>query len=220
MRCYQCGLENPKKSKFCRKCGTSLRIPFQCPQCGSENPRDSTFCTECGEKLSGGSKRLVKGNQHKCSACGQFNELDALFCVVCGEEMIKVPKENFKRQSIGPSYPSYKTIALVIGLVFLAGFSIKLVAGFSKREGPSKLTSAPVQTSTSMTKVDEAQVIAVARNFKCACGGCGELPLATCECDMPKGAIEEKNFIRRKLAEGFTVEQVIGLLDKKYGHRA
>lgn len=70
-----------------------------------------------------------------------------------------------------------------------------------------------------MIKVDEAQVIAVAENFKCACGGCGELPLATCECDMPKGAMEEKNFIRQKLAEGLTVEQVIELVDKKYGHR-
>jgi hypothetical protein len=67
--------------------------------------------------------------------------------------------------------------------------------------------------------VDEAQVIAVAKNFKCACGGCGELPLETCTCDMPKGAVEEKAFIREKLAEGLTVEQVIELLDKKYGHR-
>jgi len=33
------------------------------------------------------------------------------------------------------------------------------------------------------------------------------------------GAVEEKNFIRDKFAEGFTVEQVIELLDKKYGHR-
>ncbi len=52
-------------------------------------------------------------------------------------------------------------------------------------------------------------LIAVAENFKCACGGCGELPLATSECDMPKGSVEEKNFIREKLAEGSTVEQVI-----------
>ncbi len=52
-----------------------------------------------------------------------------------------------------------------------------------------------------------------------ACGGCGELPLVTCQCDMPKGAVEEKNFIRERLAEGLSVEQIIGLLDKKYGHR-
>jgi len=70
-----------------------------------------------------------------------------------------------------------------------------------------------------LKNVKEAQVIAVAKNFRCACGGCGELPLATCECDMPKGAVEEKRFIREKLVEGFSVEQVIELLDKKYGHR-
>ena len=63
------------------------------------------------------------------------------------------------------------------------------------------------------------EALSMAKNFKCACGGCGEDPLETCTCDMPKGAVEEKNFIREKLAEGFTVEQVIELLDKKYGHR-
>jgi hypothetical protein len=70
-----------------------------------------------------------------------------------------------------------------------------------------------------MRNVDEAKVIAVAKNFKCACGGCGEMPLETCTCDMPMGAVEEKNFIRAKFDEAFTVEQVIELVDKKYGHR-
>jgi cytochrome c-type biogenesis protein CcmH/NrfF len=36
---------------------------------------------------------------------------------------------------------------------------------------------------------------------------------------MPKGSVEEKRFIRERLAEGYTVEQVIEFLDKKYGHR-
>jgi uncharacterized membrane protein YvbJ len=215
MRCHQCGLENPKQSKFCRKCGTSLRMPFQCPQCGSENLGDSTFCTECGERLTG-IKTPVKGNQRKCRACGHFNELDALFCVACGEEIIRAPRGDQKRES---GSPSYKMIALVVGMIFLLGIFVKVGITFFKAGSPSKLTSAAVEPLPSVTKVDEAQVVAVARNFKCACGGCGELPLATCECDMPKGAIEEKNFIRGKLAEGFTVEQVIGLLDKNYGHR-
>jgi uncharacterized membrane protein YvbJ len=215
MRCYHCGLENPEQSKFCRKCGTSLRIPFQCPQCGSENPGGSIFCTECGERLSG-VKRPVKGNQRKCRACGHFNELDALFCVACGEEMIRAPRGNQKKESRNPSY---KMIAMVIGIAFAIGVFVKIGVSFFKAQSPSDLTPAAVQTSASVTQVDEAQVIAVARNFKCACGGCGELPLATCECDMPKGAIEEKNFIRGKLAEGFTVKQVVDLLDKNYGHR-
>jgi hypothetical protein len=129
--------------------------------------------------------------------------------------MIKAPKKESRQPSAGPSY---KTIALVIGLVFLVGFSVKLGTTFFKTERSSRLSS-PVAPLTSTVKVDESNVIAVAKNFKCACGGCGELPLETCTCDMPKGALEEKNFIRERLAEGFTVEQVIELLDKKYGHR-
>ncbi len=214
MKCNQCGVENPKQSKFCRKCGTTLGVRLPCAQCGFENPGDSIFCTECGGRLTG-SQKSVKGTQRKCRNCGHFNELDTLFCVTCGEEIVRAPKENHKRELGGPSY---KTIALVVGLVFLIGFFVKLGMTFFTTEKASRLSSSPVPL-TSMVKVDESKVIAVAKNFKCACGGCGELPLETCTCDMPKGAAEEKNFIREKLAEGFTVEQVIELLDKKYGHR-
>ncbi len=215
MKCKHCGLENPKQSKFCKKCGELLRILRRCPHCGSENPGDSLFCVVCGARLSG-SRKLVKGTQRKCKSCGHFNELDALFCVVCGEEMIRGLKRDQQEQSAGPSY---RIIALVIGMIFLAGLAVKLAITFSKGGGLSKLNSAAVLASTPIVKVDEAQVISVARNFKCACGGCGELPLVTCQCEMPKGSVEEKRFMREKLAEGFTVEQVIEQVDKKYGHR-
>ncbi|MEW6376071.1 MAG: zinc ribbon domain-containing protein [Thermodesulfobacteriota bacterium] len=215
MKCNQCGLENPKQSKFCRKCGEPLGAHIPCSLCGSENPEDSLFCTQCGERLSKVQKS-VKGNQRKCRKCGHFNELDASFCVACGEEMDSPARENLRRQSAGPSY---KTIALVIGAVFLLGILVKIGTTFLKGEVPSRLSSPAVPAQRSPIKADEAQVIAVAKNFKCACGGCGELPLATCECDMPKGALEEKNFIREKLAEGFSIEQAIELLDEKYGHR-
>jgi len=80
--------------------------------------------------------------------------------------------------------------------------------------------SPAVQAASSMASNSvEDQVRQVAVNFKCACGGCGELPLAECQCDMPKGAVEEKKFIRTKLNEGLTVPQVIELVDKKYGLR-
>jgi uncharacterized membrane protein YvbJ len=216
MKCNKCGLENPKQSEFCRKCGTSFGVHRICPQCGSENPGDSLYCIVCGARLSG-IQKSVKGTQRKCTNCGHFNELDALFCVVCGEEMIKTPDGGQKKQSVDPSY---RTIALVIGMIFLAGVLVKLGVTFSKRGSPSKLNLASVQTSVSPVSVDESQVIEVAKNFKCACGGCGELPLATCQCEMPKGSVEEKRFIREKLAEGFAVEQVIELVDKTYGHRA
>jgi len=214
MRCNKCGLENPKQLKFCRKCGTSLGVHLKCPQCGSENPGDSLFCIVCGARLPV-IQKLAKGTRRKCRNCGRFNELEANFCIVCGEEMLRVQKGDRKQQSAGPSY---KTIALVIGIIILAGISVKVGINFSKRGSLPNLTSEPVQTSTSVN-VDEAKVIAVAKNFKCACGGCGELPLATCQCEMPRGAVEEKRFIREKLADGFTVEQVIEQLDKMYGHR-
>ncbi len=214
MKCNQCGLKNPKQSKFCRKCGTSLVVRLRCVWCGAENPGDSVFCTGCGERLSEASKS-TKGTQRKCKGCGQFNELDALFCIACGKEIIKASGEDRKRQLAGPSY---KMITLVIGMVFLIGIFVKLGTTFFTEQTTSKTPSSSGSVSRPI-KVDESQVIAVAKNFKCACDGCGELPLATCECDMPKGAVEEKRFIREKLAEGFTVEQVIELLDKKYGHR-
>jgi len=53
---------------------------------------------------------------------------------------------------------------------------------------------------------DEALVIAVAKNFICASDGCGKKPLETSACDMPRGEVEEKNFISEKQSEGFTVE--------------
>jgi len=215
MKCNQCGLENPKQSRFCRKCGTPFGTHLKCPQCGSENPGDSLFCIVCGARLSG-IQKSAKGTQRKCKSCGHFNELDAYFCVACGENIIKTPGGDQKRQSVGPSY---KTIALVVGMIFFAGLTVKLGTTLSKGGSPSKLSSAPGQTSTSALSVDESQVIEVAKKFKCACGGCGELPLATCQCEMPKGSVEEKRFIREKLAEGFTVEQVTEQLDKKYGHR-
>lgn len=216
MKCVQCGIENPKQAKFCKKCGASQGIRTRCAHCSSENSGDSTFCSECGENLIPG-KKSVKGTQRKCQNCGHFNKLDALLCVACGEEIISAPKENVQRRSSGPSV---KTIVLVIGIIFLFGLFVEIGTTVFKQDRSSQApsSSAPIQQS-SVSRADEAQVIAVAKNFKCACGGCGEDPLETCTCDMPRGAVEEKNFIREKLSEGFTVEQVIELLDKKYGHR-
>lgn len=215
MGCNKCWLEDPKKSKFCRYCGEPLRIRSRCPKCGCENSPDSIFCTQCGERVLLKIQRPKKGIQRKCTSCGRFNELEAAYCVVCGEEMRRMPRENLEGQSFGPSF---KTIGLLIGVVLLIGVLIKAGTMFFKGESSSGVSSSPVSTSRSID-VDEAQVIAVAKNFKCACGRCGELPLATCNCDMPTGSVEEKRFIRERLAEGHTVEQVIELLDKKYGHR-
>ncbi len=216
MICIQCGIKNPKQAKFCKKCGVSLETRTRCIRCDAENFGGSAFCTECGEKLVPGQKS-VKGTQRKCPNCGHFNKLDALLCVACGEEIIRTPKENLKHQSSGPSF---KTIALVIGIIFLFGILVEIGTTVFKQDRSSQAPSSTASIrQSSVSGIDDAQVIAVAKNFICACDGCGEKPLETCACDMPRGAVEEKNFIREKLSEGFTVEQVIELLDKKYGHR-
>jgi len=67
--------------------------------------------------------------------------------------------------------------------------------------------------------VVDSQIKLVAANFRCACGGCGELFLVDCTCDMPRGAVEEKNFIRDRLQQGLTVDQVINMVDQEYGHK-
>ena len=130
---------------------------------------------------------------------------------------MKLPKMNSKRRSSGPSF---KTIAIIIGVIFLFGILGEIGTTLFKQDRSSQAPSpsAPIRQS-SAGRAEEAQVIAVARKFICACDGCGEKPLATFECDMPRGAVEEKNFIREKLAEGLAVDQVIELVDKKYGHR-
>src|SRR5512139_2822998 len=130
MACDKCWLEDPKQSKFCRNCGEPLGIHLRCPECGSKNPADSFFCIVCGAKLLR-IKKSVKGTQRKCRACGYFNELEAAYCVVCGEEMTRVSKENLKRTSDGPYY---KTISLVIGVIFFLGVLVKAGTIFLEEE--------------------------------------------------------------------------------------
>lgn len=215
MTCQKCGLNNPELSKYCRKCGSLMEIQLQCGVCGSDNSRDSVFCIECGEKLSG-DKKSVKKNQRKCKNCGHFNDLNALFCVACGENISRKLKKNVSKNS---KNPSFQTIFIYIALFLVALFLVKEVMTVSKKGNPSRSSSTSFSSRISQNGVDEADVFAVAKNFICACGGCGEQPLETCECDMPKGSVEEKNFIRKNLAQGLTVDQVIELVDEKYGYR-
>ena len=121
--------------------------------------------------------------------------------------------------------PNFWKITAIIALILLAGVTAK---NFYTPKGSAPITTIQPATAQPVaiqpndpqaSDSVEDQVLQVAVNFKCACGGCGELPLAECLCDMPRGAVEEKSFIRTKLREGFSVPQVIELLDDKYGHK-
>ncbi|MBW1982311.1 MAG: hypothetical protein JRJ12_13930 [Deltaproteobacteria bacterium] len=112
-------------------------------------------------------------------------------------------------------------ITAVVSLIMLTGITVKIIFTSSSHEATiSTVQPLAMQPSKSaIPQTLENQVVLVAMNFKCACEGCGELPLAECECKMARGALEEKDFIRTKLQEGLGVSKVIELVDRKYGHR-
>lgn len=148
----------------------------------------------------------------------------------------KTRKPQPRQQPVQTKESNFWKITTVIAIILLAGVSAKTMFSPSQNTpsvAPIQATSSQpipiqpitgqspaVQTATAPAANSiEDQVRQVAVNFKCACGGCGELPLDECRCDMPKGAVEEKGFIRAKLMDGYTVPQVIELVDKKYGLR-
>ena len=126
-------------------------------------------------------------------------------------------KRNSNKAALKSRQPetSYWKITAVLASVFAIGLFIK-VAFFQKSYLPYPAGS--YQASPKIDASFDNRVRQVAVNFKCACGGCGELPLAECTCDMPRGAKEEKNYIRNKLREGLSVDQVVQLVRDKYGH--
>ena len=111
--------------------------------------------------------------------------------------------------------PSFRKIVAVLASVFAVGF---FVAGAFFTGGEPSGNVISYQSPPPANGSLESQVRLVASNFKCACGGCGELPLAECTCEMPRGAKEEKDFIRNKLRDGLSVDQVVQLVQDVYGH--
>ncbi len=163
-----------------------------------------------------GRKRRKEAGK-KCRSCGKFNELDARYCGFCGNALtVSLPEGRKKKAATRGKEPSYWMIVAIIAVIFSVGLAVKMAFYPSPNipEG-EQVYRVPLSPDDSM----ESQVQLVASNFKCACGGCGELPLVECSCDMPRGALEEKAFIRKKLGEGFTIDQVIQFVEGKYGLR-
>jgi cytochrome c-type biogenesis protein CcmH/NrfF len=112
--------------------------------------------------------------------------------------------------------PSYWMIVAFIAIFFAGGLMVKAVFLPTPRISTSVSNDQPVSGANSNLA---GQVRLVTANFKCACGGCGELFLIDCTCDMSRGAKEEKDFIRKNLQQGLSVDEVITLVEKEYGHR-
>ena len=116
----------------------------------------------------------------------------------------------------GGGQPTHWMIVAAVFVFFSAAFVVKMV--FLPVSGAGTRVAA-YQGISIDNAVLENQVKLVAANFRCACGQCGELFLVDCTCDMPRGAKEEKDYIRNKLRQGLNVDQVVQLVDKEYGHK-
>ena len=103
-------------------------------------------------------------------------------------------------------------VAVVVSFGLIANLTFLKPADSKKRGGETSSVSSPGGGYDSKVQL-------VASKFRCACGGCGELPLDECTCDMTRGAKEEKDFIRQELGKGLTIDQVVRAVDDKYGHR-
>jgi hypothetical protein len=112
--------------------------------------------------------------------------------------------------------PSFLFVGVIIFAVVLLGLIVKAVflPGADQRSLGKLEKILPNQTNSI-----ESMVQLVASDFRCACGQCGELPLVDCDCDLPRGAIEEKLYIRQNLEQGLPAQKVIEMVEGLYGHR-
>jgi len=49
-KCYQCGTEVDKSTKFCPNCGVKL-VSKKCPDCSNDSSPETKFCPSCGHKF-------------------------------------------------------------------------------------------------------------------------------------------------------------------------
>ena len=120
------------------------------------------------------------------------------------------------RVSSGGWQPSYRRIVALIAFFFAGGVLVKALVSPAR---PTGALATANQYASAQSAALESQIRLVAANFRCACGGCGELFLVDCTCDMPRGAKEEKDFIRKNLMQGLNIDEVIARVEQEYGNR-
>lgn len=65
----------------------------------------------------------------------------------------------------------------------------------------------------------EADTLAIAKRFTCACGQCGDLALTDCDCDHPRGAREMKALIAYQVSQKrHTADEIVQAVSYEYGH--
>ncbi|NIA29000.1 MAG: hypothetical protein GWP06_03695 [Actinobacteria bacterium] len=185
-----------------------------CNSCGHRNKENASYCTECGWKLT---KTLT--TRKPCPRCGFENAVDANYCSNCGEHISgsrkkqKVNGKGKNSRTAGSHSPvTSSTAKLVAGLTTAAIVLILLIKFLAPSE-PVAVQQLP-SADASLNLIMNAQILGVAKQFRCSCGTCGGTPLEECSCPT---AEKEKSFIASHLQKGKTVEQTVALVDSVYG---
>lgn len=147
-----------------------------------------------------------------CKQCKITYHADEKFCRLCGEKLRERKQGKIKQQKQKSAFVSNIYLLFALGLAI---FIIALLMIDRKESGRSTPASRPLpETPVTFT----SSVYEVAEKFICPCGGCGEMDLDTCSCDMERGAIEAKTFIQRQLNQGKTKDEVIAAMIQQYGY--
>lgn len=126
-----------------------------------------------------------------------------LIIIEIGEAMTKT---QMKQRSGGQNH---LTTMLGVTLLILLGFVAGLIV--NRTSTPS---SPPPQTP--LAPLYSQAVLAIASDFICSCGQCGERDLVACTCDT---AIREKNYIRDLLNKNYDRETIVTTLETMFGGR-
>ena len=153
-------------------------------------------------------------------------------CGTCGEQSLEnckcataVEERQFVRNYLENNQ---KNEDIIFALASRYGYLKSQYAGDFKQIDKSKIfetsqiTIPPVTRENKIIELGKKATISdrveIYSEFKCNCGKCGIDELKDCNCPHPKGAQEVKKFIDEKISTNkYTVQEVIGLVNSKYG---
>ncbi|NOX17777.1 MAG: hypothetical protein GXO87_05785 [Chlorobi bacterium] len=165
-----------------------------------------------------------------CKECGYRNKYrkdEAKYCANCGAPLyeqietkrreprtsIKRSKKSRKNKNLQKAANTLRTKWIGYGAALLFGSFLIYLLVLPNERNPD-LGNGKIIEEKSGNPFVEAKVVDLASQFACACGGCDEDPLDKCQCDY---AIEERSFIRSRLENSVSDEEIIEALNKKYG---
>ena len=201
---------------------------MKCTICEFENSDNANFCSSCGASLQDDARNKPVA----CSICGNENEPNAAFCTNCGHPLHEKPPEHdhqkqkkgktkHRKERNAPSVNSRFYVRSAIAVIAV----IALVVLIETKESRMPVSTQQATTfqilsdSTLHVAATTNMVPAIYSQFICPCGKCRD-DLNVCTCSHPHGATEVKLFIDQQVAqEAYTVQEVINMVDQKYGGR-